>query len=87
MAIFKILGMNEENFEHLMESFKYGYPPEGGCALGIDRVIMLMAGAKSIRDVIAFPKTNTGACPLTQAPSDVPDEQLKELGIIGIKRR
>jgi len=83
MAIFKVLDMSkaEENFGHLIEAFKYGYPPEGGCALGIDRMIMLMTGAKSIRDVIAFPKTQTGACPLTQAPSAVTDEQLKELGI------
>ncbi|CAL7960437.1 aspartate--tRNA ligase [Gammaproteobacteria bacterium] len=83
MAIFKVLDMNkaEEDFGHLIEAFKYGYPPEGGCALGIDRMIMLMTGAKSIRDVIAFPKTQTGTCPLTQAPSEVTEEQLKELKI------
>ncbi|EKE01282.1 MAG: hypothetical protein ACD_21C00173G0002 [uncultured bacterium] len=83
MAIFKILDMSnaEDNFGHLIEAFKYGYPPEGGCALGIDRMAMLMTGAKSIRDVIAFPKTQTGACPLTQAPSGVSEGQLKELGI------
>lgn len=85
MAIFKVMGMSEqvaeERFGHLIEAFKYGYPPEGGCAFGIDRLAMLMTGAKSIRDVIAFPKTQTGACPLTQAPSEVSEEQLKELGI------
>ena len=83
MAIFRVLEMSkaEENFGHLIEAFKYGYPPEGGCALGIDRLIMLMTGAKSIRDVIAFPKTQTGACPLTQAPSGVTEEQLRELRV------
>jgi len=85
MAVFKVLGMSEEvakqRFGHLIEAFKYGYPPEGGCAFGIDRIVMLMSGAKSLRDVIAFPKTHTGVCPLTQAPSEVATEQLKELGI------
>ena len=68
-------------FGHLIEALKYGYPPEGGIAFGIDRIIMLMCGAKSIREVIAFPKTQTGACPLVQAPSKVSEEQLKELEI------
>lgn len=85
MAVFKVMGIGEdkalEKFGHLMEAFKYGYPPEGGLALGLDRIIMLMCGAKSIREVIAFPKTQTGACPLVQAPSEVSKEQLKELGI------
>ncbi len=85
MAIFKVMGMSEEtakeNFGHLLEAFKYGYPPEGGIAFGIDRMIMLMSGAKSIREVIAFPKTQTGMCPLVQAPSTVNAAQLKELGI------
>lgn len=85
MAIFKVMGISkqvaEEVFGHLIESFKYGYPPEGGCAWGIDRIVMLMTGAKSIRDVIAFPKTQTGACPLTQAPSRATTEQLKGLSI------
>lgn len=85
MAVFKVLGIEEktaeEKFGHLIEAFKYGYPPEGGMAIGIDRLIMLMAGAKSIREVIAFPKTQTGVCPLVQAPSAVSKEQLQELGI------
>lgn len=85
MAIFKVMSINEQiaeqNFGHLIESFKYGYPPEGGCGWGLDRIVMLMTGAKSIRDVIAFPKTQTGSCPLTQAPSIATQEQLKELKI------
>lgn len=85
MAIFKMIGIDEktaeERFGHLIEAFKYGYPPEGGIAFGIDRIVMLLTHAKSIRDVIAFPKTQTGACPLTAAPSEVTAEQLKELGI------
>jgi aspartyl-tRNA synthetase len=89
MAVFKVLGITEEtaekNFGHLIETFKYGYPPEGGSGLGLDRLVMLMAQAKSIRDVIAFPKTNTGACPLTQAPSEVDARQLQELKIKTIK--
>ena len=83
LAIFKTIGWTEEavenQFGHLMEAFKYGYPPEGGNALGIDRLVMLMSGAKSIRDVIAFPKTISGACPLTQAPSKASTAQLQEL--------
>lgn len=85
LAVFQVLGITEEvatkDFGHLIEAFEYGYPPEGGNALGIDRLIMLMSGAKSIRDVIAFPKTHTGACPLTQAPTTVSQEQLKLVGV------
>lgn len=85
MAVFKMLGFDEAKayaqFGHLLDAFKYGYPPEGGMALGFDRIIMLLTGAKSLREVIAFPKTQTASCPLTQAPSVVADAQLCELGI------
>lgn len=83
--VFKVLGLNEgeidSKFGFLIEAFKYGVPPHGGIALGFDRLIMLMSGAESIRDVIAFPKTTSGSCLMTDAPS-VPDErQLSEAGI------
>lgn len=85
LAVFKILGMSEESarakFGHLLEAFKYGYPPEGGIAFGFDRMVMWLTGTNAIRDVIAFPKTQTASCPLTQAPSEVDGDQLRELGI------
>jgi aspartyl-tRNA synthetase len=84
-AVFSILGITneaaEEKFGHLLTAFKYGCPPHGGIAFGLDRIVMLMTGATSLRDVIAFPKTATASCPLTNAPSAVAPEQLKELGI------
>jgi aspartyl-tRNA synthetase len=70
-----------ENFGFLLDAFEYGVPPHGGMAFGLDRMIMLMTGAESIRDVIAFPKTQSAACMLTQAPGEVTDKQLKELAI------
>lgn len=83
--LFKVIGITEEKakekFGFLLEAFKYGAPPHGGIALGFDRIVMLLAGLSSIRDCIPFPKTTTGACLLTDAPSEVDEKQLKELGI------
>ncbi len=83
--IFQVLGMNDETirerFGFLMEAFAYGAPPHGGFALGLDRLIAMITQADSIRDVIAFPKTQKAVCPLTGAPTNVSQVQLKELGI------
>ncbi|MBU2677641.1 MAG: aspartate--tRNA ligase [Gammaproteobacteria bacterium] len=84
-AVFELLDISEEEAEEkfgfLLKALQFGCPPHGGIAFGLDRVVMLMAGAESIRDVIAFPKTQTASCPLTNAPGDVSAEQLKETGI------
>lgn len=83
--VLEILGIGsqeaEDKFGFLLEALKYGCPPHGGIAFGLDRLIMLMTGAKSIRDVMAFPKTQTAACLLTSAPAPVSERQLKELSI------
>jgi len=84
-TVFGLLGIDEEEardkFGFLLDALKYGCPPHGGIAFGLDRLVMLLAGAESIRDVMAFPKTQTASCPLTQAPSGVADSQLKDLGL------
>jgi len=83
--VFEALGLSEaeiqEKFGHLLTAFRYGVPPHGGIAMGLDRIVMLMAGKQTIRDVTAFPKAQSGQDPLTGAPARVGEDQLRELGI------
>ncbi len=84
-TVFRLLGIGDEEardkFGFLLDALKYGCPPHGGIAFGLDRLVMLMTGASSIREVMAFPKTQTAACLLTRAPSEADPNQLRELGI------
>lgn len=89
--VFELLGLNKEQmqdkFGFLLESFDYGFPPLGGIALGLDRFIMLLANASSIRDVIAFPKTSRGYDVMMQAPTVVDQKTLKDYGLAHNKNR
>ena len=83
--VFEVMGLEEqeadEKFGFLLEAFRYGAPPHGGIAFGWDRVAALLAGTPSIREVIAYPKTQSGADPLTGAPGAIEESQLTELGL------
>jgi len=90
-TMLKVLGFTQEKawerFGFLLEAFKYGPPPHGGLAFGLDRIIMFLAGTDNIKDVIAFPKNQNAYCPMTEAPNMVEDKQLRELGITKTKQK
>jgi aspartyl-tRNA synthetase len=88
--VFKVLSMSEEEardrFGFFLEALQYGTPPHGGIALGLDRMVTILAGESSIRDVIAFPKTASAADLMSGSPSPVRDDQVKDLGIIVVRK-
>ncbi len=88
--MFDVLGLDhdtaQERFGFLLDAFKYGVPPHAGLAYGLDRLVMLLVKADSIREVIAFPKVKDASCLLTEAPNTIPQKQLDELGIMIVKK-
>jgi aspartyl-tRNA synthetase len=89
-TIFRLLSMTDEEakerFGFFLEALQYGTPPHGGIALGVDRIVMILAGESSIRDVLAFPKTASATDLMTGSPSPVRDDQVKDLGILVIRK-
>ena len=88
--IFSVLGLNqkevEEKFGFFLEALTYGTPPHGGIALGFDRIMMVLAGEESIRDVIPFPKTTSALCLMTGSPAEIDPGQLEDLGLKRVKK-